>query len=84
MSTRYSDRIEVCGNNQAGTRICSDFINTPNYWTPVGGWWWQGTVEVWGKQYDGPNGTPVYRYATCYVPKSQSGDWTSCDLAGDL
>ncbi|MFE5714116.1 hypothetical protein ACFQ7J_25265 [Streptomyces sp. NPDC056501] len=84
VSTRYSDQIRVCGYNQADSWVCTDLINSPNYWTSVGGWWWKGTVVIYGVQYDTPSRTHVTRAAQCYVPPSQSGDWTNCDVAGTL
>jgi len=84
ISTRYSDVVQMCGNNQNGVRVCTGWISTPNYWTKVYGWWWKGEVEFWGIQYDGPGGYEVHRYSYCNVPASQADDWTWCDEAGDL
>lgn len=83
VSTRYSDQIRVCGYNQADSWVCTGLIDSPNYWTGVGGWWWKGTVVLYGIEHN-PNHTYVTYSATCNVPVSQSDDWTYCDVAGTL
>jgi hypothetical protein len=77
IATHYSDKIDVCGYNQRGDYICSGWIKSPNYWTAVTGWWWNGAagnfygLDIYGYQ----NSTGVTRYKQWYLPVTATSPW---------
>jgi hypothetical protein len=69
--SQYS--VTVCGTNQNNAHVCGH-ASTPAYITYLPGWWWKGTVTIYNY---GSNGN--YLGATsCYVPVSQTSNWTGC------
>ncbi len=80
VSTRWSDQIRICGRNHVGDAACTGWIATPNAWTSLPGWWWQGELTIQGYQQE----TQEYRVGYCDVPPSQPSDWTQCNLYGTL
>jgi hypothetical protein len=52
----------------------------PNQY-PDQGWWFVGNVTVTGwVYYDGRNRSGDGAQLSCYVPPSQDGDWTTCQV----
>lgn len=72
VGTYHSYSVRICGTNQNNSYTCW-WGNTPNYWTPVYGWWWKGTVQVlFCYSY---NLTGCYAVGYWNVPAAQSSNW---------
>lgn len=69
--SKYCFYGQLIGTNQNGTASDTGPFEMPKLSTPVGGWWWIGSVTIrcWDK-----TGAFIGSAAT-NVPKSQSGDW---------
>ncbi len=70
-SQQYS--VTVCGTNQNNAHVCGH-ASTPGYITYLPGWWWKGTIAIYNYGYSGNYLGTSY----CYVPVSQSSNWTGC------
>ncbi|MFF0747308.1 helix-turn-helix domain-containing protein [Streptomyces sp. NPDC004111] len=75
VKTRYSDKIKIKGYNQHNDYVISPWVNSPNDWTKVKGWWWNGTVEIVGYQ----NRTHTTRSTQCTMPFYDSTNQKYCD-----
>jgi hypothetical protein len=67
----------LCGYNQGGAWTCWPYYTWLQYYnTTFPGYWWVGTVYIYRYDWGGnPRGTK-----TCWVPPSQSGDTTYCNV----
>ena len=68
--------VKICGANQRGYSSCRIFNTTygVNY---IGGYWYVGNVTL--THYADANGQWQLGTSSCYVPRVQTGDWTSCN-----
>lgn len=73
--TRYSDKIRICGHNQKSDSVCSPWTASPNAWTEIPHWWWNGEIYIEGYQYTGSN----TRYMYCVLPSSSTSTVVYCD-----
>lgn len=51
VSTRYSDKVAICGYNQYRQYVCSPYFKTPGKgYTKLANWWWQkkNAVTIYG------------------------------------
>ena len=72
VGTYHSYSVQICGTNQYNNYVCGAW-NTPNYWTPIYGWWWKGWARITFCY--GYNLTQCYAANYYWIPASQSGDW---------
>lgn len=80
VKTRYSDKIKIKGYNQHNDYVISPWVNSPNDWTKVKGWWWNGTVEIVGYQ----NSNGKYRTMQCTMPFYDDTNQQYCDGWSEL